>query len=71
MIYGSVKVNKTHLKSEPIIKFTAVIEPIEVIPATATVANAPRARMRKDVSDTKTVSNPVVKMYPPITQKTF
>ena len=62
MIHGNVKVNKTHMKSEPIIKFTTVIKPIELIPVKATMPNAPRKRFRKDVSAIKIMSNPVAKM---------
>ena len=39
-----------------------VIKPIELIPEIATILNAPRVRVRKDVNEIKTVNNPVVKM---------
>ncbi len=62
MIHGIVKINKTHLKSEPMIKFTTVIEPIELIPARPTIINAPGKRVRKDLTEIKIINKPVVKM---------
>ena len=60
MAHDNVNSNRSHLKSELIIKFTIVIKPIELIPAKAITVNTPGLRERKEVNEMKTVSNPVV-----------
>lgn len=41
------------------------------MPATVTTMNAPSKRLRNVVKEIKIIRNPVVKIYPPNTQKTF
>lgn len=47
------------------------MKPIELIPEKRMTPNTALTLLRKEVNEIKRVSNPVVKMYAPITQKTF
>ena len=62
MTHNIVIVNKTHRKSDTIIKLTTVIKPIELIPVKTTISKAQGILFRKEVKAIKAVRIPVVKM---------
>lgn len=49
-IHGMTKDKINHLKSDPLMKFTAAITPIEAQPASATTIALPRCRSLKAVT---------------------
>jgi len=58
----TVKVSRSHLKSEPSIKLTTVIQPIELYPASTTTVKTPGERVRNEVHALEIVNSPVLKM---------